>query len=67
MQARAAEILELEDVEILVRLGTGAQKATYWTCDYSHEYMWVDFQPAAISSHRQLTLSCSTINGDYRT
>lgn len=39
VQARAAEILELEDLEILVRLGTGDKKATYWTCDYSHEYM----------------------------
>ena len=48
MQTRAAEILELEDLEILVKLGTGAQKATYWTCDYSHEYMWVDFTLAAI-------------------
>ncbi len=39
VQARAAEILELEDLEILVRLGQGDKQATYWTCDYSHEYM----------------------------
>jgi len=38
-EARASEILELEDLEILVRLGTGDKEATYWTCDYSHEYM----------------------------
>jgi glutamate N-acetyltransferase/amino-acid N-acetyltransferase len=38
-EARAAEILEFEDLEILVRLGTGDKQATYWTCDYSHEYM----------------------------
>ena len=38
-EARAAEILEHEDLEILVRLGTGDKEATYWTCDYSHEYM----------------------------
>lgn len=38
-EARAAEILEFEDLEILVRLGTGDKHATYWTCDYSHEYM----------------------------
>ena len=38
-EARAAEILEHEDLEILVRLGTGDKQATYWTCDYSHEYM----------------------------
>ncbi|KAG7288768.1 hypothetical protein NEMBOFW57_005125 [Staphylotrichum longicolle] len=38
-EARAAEILELEDLEILVRLGQGDKQATYWTCDYSHEYI----------------------------
>lgn len=38
-EARASEILELEDLEILVRLGTGKAEARYWTCDYSHEYM----------------------------
>jgi glutamate N-acetyltransferase/amino-acid N-acetyltransferase len=38
-EARAAEILEFEDVELLVSLGTGETSATYWTCDYSHEYM----------------------------
>ncbi|KAK4211424.1 ArgJ family-domain-containing protein [Rhypophila decipiens] len=38
-EARAAEILELEDLEILVRLGTGDKQGTYWTCDYSHEYI----------------------------
>ncbi|KAH8663911.1 DNA replication factor C-like protein [Xylariales sp. PMI_506] len=36
-EARAAQILEHEDLEILVRLGTGKEEATYWTCDYSHE------------------------------
>lgn len=38
-EVRAAEILESEDLEILVKLGTGDKQATYWTCDYSHEYM----------------------------
>lgn len=38
-EARAAEILGFEDLEILVSLGTGEAAATYWTCDYSHEYM----------------------------
>jgi glutamate N-acetyltransferase/amino-acid N-acetyltransferase len=38
-EVRAAEILEFEDLEILVRLGTGDKSANYWTCDYSHEYM----------------------------
>lgn len=38
-EVRASEILQSEDLEILVRLGTGKEQATYWTCDYSHEYM----------------------------
>ncbi|CAK7267146.1 Arginine biosynthesis bifunctional protein ArgJ, mitochondrial [Sporothrix epigloea] len=41
-EARAAEILEHEDLEILVRLGTGSAEATYWTCDYSHEYITIN-------------------------
>ena len=53
---RARQILELEDLEILVRLrrandkdinGEVGYEATYLTCDFSHEYV--------------------TINGDYRT
>ncbi|KAH8908872.1 DNA replication factor C-like protein [Coniochaeta sp. PMI_546] len=44
-EARAAEILEFEDLEILVRLGTGDKHATYWTCDYSHEYMVEKYRP----------------------
>ena len=50
-EARAAQILAAEDLEILVDLGGGAnggsEEASYWTCDLSHEYV--------------------TINGDYRT
>ncbi|KAL9945252.1 hypothetical protein D7B24_007880 [Verticillium nonalfalfae] len=41
-EARASEILELEDLEILVKLGTGDKQATYWTCDYSHEYITIN-------------------------
>lgn len=41
-EERAAEILEFEDQEILVRLGTGNEAATYWTCDYSHEYITIN-------------------------
>lgn len=41
-EARAADILALEDLEILVRLGTGDQEATYWTCDFSHEYVTIN-------------------------
>lgn len=33
-EARAAEILEHEDLEILVKLGGGQEEAVYWTCDY---------------------------------
>lgn len=53
-EARAKEVLEYEDLEILVRLNdTGdasrpsKHEAIFWTCDFSHEYV--------------------TINGDYRT
>ncbi|KAH8821649.1 hypothetical protein F5884DRAFT_96675 [Xylogone sp. PMI_703] len=41
-ETRAAEILEPEDLEILVRLGTGKEEAVYWTCDYSHEYITIN-------------------------
>ncbi|KAK2628513.1 hypothetical protein QTJ16_001616 [Diplocarpon rosae] len=41
-EARASEILEQEDLEILVRLGSGQEQATYWTCDYSHEYITIN-------------------------
>jgi glutamate N-acetyltransferase/amino-acid N-acetyltransferase len=41
-EARAAEILALEDLEIMVRLGTGREEATYWTCDFSHEYVTIN-------------------------
>ncbi|KAH9909619.1 Arginine biosynthesis bifunctional protein ArgJ beta chain [Xylariomycetidae sp. FL2044] len=41
-EARAAEILGLEDLEILVRLGTGTEESTYLTCDYSHEYITIN-------------------------
>ena len=59
-EARAKEILEMEDLEILVRLEDDGndeadpkpyskriKESVFWTCDFSHEYV--------------------TINGDYRT
>ncbi|KAF1823216.1 arginine biosynthesis protein ArgJ [Dissoconium aciculare CBS 342.82] len=50
-EVRAKEILEMEDLDILVRLNddpaTPDPEAVYYTCDFSHEYV--------------------TINGDYRT
>ncbi|KUJ11693.1 Arginine biosynthesis bifunctional protein ArgJ 1 beta chain [Mollisia scopiformis] len=41
-EARASEILEHEDLEIHVSLGNGKEQATYWTCDYSHEYITIN-------------------------
>lgn len=41
-EARAAEILAVEDLEILVRLGGGKEEAVYWTCDFSHEYVTIN-------------------------
>jgi glutamate N-acetyltransferase / amino-acid N-acetyltransferase len=41
-EVRAAEILALEDLDIVVRLGTGTEEATYWTCDFSHEYVTIN-------------------------
>ncbi|KAM3417919.1 Arginine biosynthesis bifunctional protein ArgJ [Cercospora zeina] len=53
-EVRAKQILEMEDLEILVRLEDRpvpnrrrTHEAVFWTCDFSHEYV--------------------TINGDYRT
>ena len=42
-ETRAAQILAEEDLEILVDLGggadgTGEEEASYWFCDFSHEY-----------------------------
>lgn len=42
-EARASEILAMEDLEIEVSLGTGGgNEATYWTCDWSHEYITIN-------------------------
>jgi glutamate N-acetyltransferase / amino-acid N-acetyltransferase len=41
-EARAAEVLAHEDVEIRVRLGGGKEEAVYWTCDFSHEYITIN-------------------------
>jgi len=35
-EERAKKILEREDLKIMVQLGMGNEKATYWTCDFSH-------------------------------
>jgi glutamate N-acetyltransferase/amino-acid N-acetyltransferase len=44
-EARAAKILEAEDLEIEVRLSEGRgyeEEAVFWTCDFSHEYVTIN-------------------------
>ncbi|PVI03145.1 Arginine biosynthesis bifunctional protein ArgJ beta chain [Periconia macrospinosa] len=43
-EARAAKILESEDLEIEVRLSErdDGEHATVWTCDFSHEYVTIN-------------------------
>ncbi|KFH46611.1 Arginine biosynthesis bifunctional protein-like protein [Hapsidospora chrysogenum ATCC 11550] len=41
-EERASEILEMEDLEIVVRLGTGDRSTVHWTCDFSHDYVTIN-------------------------
>ncbi|EJS42410.1 ecm40p [Saccharomyces arboricola H-6] len=41
-EARASEILALNDLEVSVCLGTGNETAQFWTCDLSHEYVTIN-------------------------
>ncbi len=46
-EVRAAQILADEDLEILVdlgggRSGEGREEASYWFCDFSHEYVTIN-------------------------
>ncbi|KIM41662.1 hypothetical protein M413DRAFT_444916 [Hebeloma cylindrosporum] len=41
-EARAKEILGLEDFELQVELGVGEAEAKYWTCDFSYEYVRIN-------------------------
>lgn len=41
-EARAAELLAGDEVEIRVELGTGKEEASYWFCDFSHEYVTIN-------------------------
>lgn len=42
-EARAADILQAEDLEILVKLSNQpGEEAVYWTCDFSHEYVTIN-------------------------
>ncbi|KAM6503956.1 Arginine biosynthesis bifunctional protein ArgJ beta chain [Amanita muscaria] len=41
-EVRAKKVLEMEDVNIEVDLGMGNEEATYWTCDFSYEYVRIN-------------------------
>ncbi|CAJ0749222.1 9467_t:CDS:2, partial [Entrophospora sp. SA101] len=41
-EARASEILKMEELEINVDLGIGNDEAKMWTCDFSHEYVSIN-------------------------
>jgi glutamate N-acetyltransferase / amino-acid N-acetyltransferase len=41
-EERASQILEMEDLEIVVNLGTGDKSAVHWTCDFSHDYVTIN-------------------------
>ncbi|KAI0525373.1 arginine biosynthesis bifunctional protein ArgJ [Xylaria bambusicola] len=41
-ESRAASILQNENVEFVISLGTGSHEATHWTCDLSHEYVTIN-------------------------
>ncbi|RMD42864.1 hypothetical protein DV735_g2274, partial [Chaetothyriales sp. CBS 134920] len=41
-EARAARLLEDEDLIVDVDLGTGLERGQYWTCDFSHEYVTIN-------------------------
>lgn len=43
-EARAAEILQAEDLEVHVSLSSahGGQDSIFWTCDFSHEYVTIN-------------------------
>lgn len=41
-EVRAARLLEDEDLIIDVDLGTGKDSASYWFCDFSHEYVTIN-------------------------
>ncbi|KAG8669669.1 glutamate N-acetyltransferase [Fusarium poae] len=41
-ETRAAEILAMEDLEIVIRLGTGDKSAVHYTCDFSHDYVTIN-------------------------
>ena len=66
-EARAAQILAEEDLEILVDLGggedgTGKEEASYWFCDFSHEYGGV-YVPFCLRRGKRLTFNSNHQRG----
>ncbi|KAK4908355.1 Arginine biosynthesis bifunctional protein ArgJ, mitochondrial, partial [Elasticomyces elasticus] len=41
-EERAARLLQDEDLIIDIDLGTGSEEASYWFCDFSHEYVTIN-------------------------
>jgi glutamate N-acetyltransferase/amino-acid N-acetyltransferase len=41
-EARASVLLAEEDLNVDVDLGQGSEEATFWTCDFSHEYVTIN-------------------------
>ena len=41
-EERAARLLVDEDLIVDVDLGVGGEEGTYWTCDFSHEYVTIN-------------------------
>lgn len=64
-EERAKKILEHEDLAILVQLGMGDEKATYWTCDFSHVRLSL-LVPSDMAGPLTYFQEYVTINGDYR-
>ena len=62
-EERAKVILDEEDLEIRVDLGTGSEEASYWFCDFSHG----KFKEESCVVYADEPTEYVTINGDYRT
>lgn len=65
-EERAKELLTEEELEISIRLGQGTESATYYTCDFSKEYIGAfPFAPTIVDSFFGLP-ALTAINADYR-
>lgn len=63
-EARAAEVLKLEDLDIRIDLGQGTEKAQYWTCDLSHVSHFFNIQTSLTLKLQECK---STISIDFET